>query len=123
MVGAYKDVLSDPATLPSSDPLEPTEPSTLLPIVQIQATRQSIDSMFAIRGQQQSKKKANARQKAKELQQQKTSRQTIGSGSFWRPRSLTPPLIQMELIRPGKHRVKVITNVVENRPSKKMRII
>lgn len=37
--------------------------------------------------------------------------------------SQTPPTEQMELIRPGsKRRVRVISNVVENTPSKQMKV-
>ena len=40
------------------------------------------------------------------------------------PQNLTPPLAQMELIRPGsKRRVKLTANAVENIPPKRMRAI
>lgn len=44
----------------------------------------------------------------------------VASRTSKRVKSLTPP-IQMELIRPGKCKVKVIANAVGNIPSKQMR--
>lgn len=39
-----------------------------------------------------------------------------------RQKSLTPPLVQMELIKPSKYKVKVMTMAIENTLSKKMRV-
>ncbi len=39
-------------------------------------------------------------------------------GNKRRNRSATPPVVQMKLIRPGKRKVKVTPNAIENTPKK-----
>lgn len=40
-----------------------------------------------------------------------------------RSKSVTFPAVQIELIRPGKQRVKIPINVVENTPSRRMQAV
>ena len=88
--------------------------------------------MRAILSQQQAREKAIASRKASGIRQRKASTTDAGpedsDGSVAsqrsrskRVRSLTPPPVQMELIRPGKRKVKVTANAVESTPSKRMK--
>lgn len=43
------------------------------------------------------------------------------SSNTKRPRSITPPPVQIELIRPGKQKVKIPMNVVKSTPPRRMR--
>lgn len=139
-IGAYKDILSDPVSIPSSDP---PNPEAFVPIHQTPATQQSINSMLAVRREQQAKKQALANRQANNINRRKAStvdeepevgsdnsvtskasraaRASRASRASQRQRSLTPPPVQMDLIRPGKRRVKVTANAVENTPSKRMK--
>lgn len=125
-ISSFRDNLSDPAPIPSSDP---PDLSSLTPINQTPATRQSITSMRAVLSQQQARKKAIASRKASGIRQRKAlitdtgedSEGSVASQRSKRARSLTPPPVQMELIRPGKRRVKVTANAVESTPSKRMK--
>lgn len=143
-IGAFKDILSDPVSIPSSPPLAA---SAFVPINQTPATRQAIDSMLAKKTQQKTKKQALANRQANNsnLRGQKTSTpanddleasdNSIASKASRASRALrasraskasreilTPPPVQMELIRPGKRKVKVTPNAVESTPLKRMRV-
>ena len=123
----YKDILSDPPAAPSSDP-----PGPAIPLHQTTATRESISNMLAVKNQRQSKKKELANWQAKSIRRRKPSNARadsvasdhsgISNASRKRLRSLTPPPVQMELIRPGKRRVKVTVNAVEHTSVARMRV-
>lgn len=88
-VGAFRAVLSDPHTEPSSDP--PVQPQILqtpeLERIQVGARA----ALYTAKA----KKKANGQSVTNRL------------NAIRAPRPTTPPPIQMELIRPGKRKVKV----------------
>lgn len=124
-IGAFKDIFSDPASVPSSPPLNAT---AFVSINQTPTTRQSIDSMLAKKSQQKAKKQAFANRKANTICGQKApttnekaedsdkSVTSKASRASQRRRNSTPPPVQMELIRPGKRKVKVTPNAIENTP-------
>lgn len=116
-IGIFQDHLSDPfetphsptaTVLPSSDSLTPIRPSA--------ATQQSVQSMQAIALQNQSKKRAAAKARGSNL------RNRLRKSSATTADPPSPP-VQMELIWPGKRRVKVPANAVESTPSKRMRVV
>lgn len=122
-IGAFRELLSDPASQPDRNLLES---SNFVPIIQTPATRQSLDSLHTTTIEKRLKKKSISSQRAKTLQKQRASIRSESnalSKSPQRLQSLTPPPAQMELIRPGKRRVKVTANAVENTPSKRMRVV
>lgn len=114
--GTFQDHLSDPSetphsptstALPSSDLLTPVRPTA--------ATQQSVQSMQAIALQTQSKKRAATKARGSNLRNRLEKSSATAS-----PPSLP---VQMELIRPGKRKVKVPANAVESTPSKRMRAV
>lgn len=126
-IGVYKDILSDPPAAPSSDP-----PGPAIPSHQTMATRESISNMLAMKNQRQSKKKELANRQTESIRRRKPSNARadsiasdhsgVSNASRKRQRSLTPPPMQMELIRPGKRRVKVTPNAVEHTSVARMRV-
>lgn len=103
-IGTFKDILSNP---PTGDPDEPTPPKALA------AARLKTVGTKKAKGQTLTSKRLSL----------KNSLATqVPTSPRPRPRrSPTPPLIAMELIRPGKRKVKVPANAVESTPSKRMR--
>lgn len=98
-----------------------------MPIVQSLAKKQSIESLLAATSQKRSKKKSISSQRAEAIQRQARKSQldahpALPNSPRRRPQSVTPPP-QMELIRPGKRRVKVTANAVESTPCKRMRVV
>ena len=126
-IGVYKDILSDPPAAPSSDP-----PGPIISLHQTTATKKFISNMLAVKNQRQSKKKELANRQAKSIRRQKSSNAQadsvasdhsgVSNTSRKRLRSLIPPPVQMELIKPGKRRVKVTANVVEHTSVARMRV-
>lgn len=104
-VGAFKDILLNPHTEASSEPVE------IPPVIHTPASMQAITSMQM--GSQISKANKQA------VGTKKTNNLLKRS----RLRSLTPPPVQMELIRPGKRKVRIPPNAVESTPPKRMRAI
>lgn len=129
LIGMHKDILSDPPAIPSSDPPNVAPPPELAPSP---ATINSIGSMLAVRKQQQSKKRAHASKQSNKLRRPMTQANRVDSvesdgsvastASRKRRKSPTPPPLQMELIRPGKRKVKVTAAAVESISSKRMRV-
>ena len=69
-IGAYKDILSDPVSVPSSDP---PYPEANVPVNQTPATKQSINLMLAGRKQQKAKKQVLVNRQAINIRRQKPS--------------------------------------------------
>lgn len=112
-IRAFKDVLSDLPTMPSSDLPDPT---TLVSIRQTAERENVIEGMLSTAQQKRLKWKAKSNEKSEQLRHQRA----FASASN-RAQSPTPPSIQMELIWPGKQTVKVTVNAVENTPSKRIK--
>ena len=102
-VGAFRGVLSDPA---SSDPPE------LPPSIQTPAFQNAKATGRAARQDLQIKEKASNDRLADRLNAARATRSA---------RTPSPPPIQMELIRPGKRKVRIRMNAVESTPPKRMR--
>ena len=136
-IGTFKDIFSDPVSLPSSDLVVPEAPAPLSA-----STIQTINRMLAVRQNQKAKQKSIVNWQATNIRRQKapaTKKQKVADGSdnsitsrasrvskasraSQRHRSPTPPSVQMELIRPGKRRVKVTADAVKSKASKRMRV-
>lgn len=108
--GAFQGVLSDPLTEASSDPPEAL-PEAL--IIQTPATKESQASARTAHQAGRKKKKDISLSMGQRLLNHKKALPP-------HIRATTPP-VQMELIRPGKRKVKVTANAVENIPPKRMR--
>lgn len=106
-------MLSNPPTMPSSDPPDPTIPVS---IRQTAERENVIKGMFSTAQQKRLQRKAKSNKKSEQF-----CRQRASASAFNRAQSPTPPPVQMELIRPGKRTVKVTANVVKNTSSKRMR--
>lgn len=125
----HKDILSDSQAIPSSDPSNVALPPELAPSP---ATINLIGSMLAVRKQQQSKKRAHASKQLSKLRRPmmqanrvdsvESDRSVALTASQKRRKSLTPPPMQMELIRLGKRKVKVTAAEVKSISSEKMRV-
>lgn len=102
-VGAFRGVLSDSA---SSDPPE------LPPTIQTPAFQNAKATGRAARQDLQAKKKASKDRLADRLNAARATRSA---------RTPSPPPIQMELIRPGKRKVRIPMNAVESTPPERMR--
>lgn len=114
-IGSFRAIFSDPRTKAVSSNL--SEPQTLS------------NSQATIRTTYQASKtilKANKKDFISLMGQyllncSKKNSDYLPANAIWVTRTLTPPPAQIELIWPGKQRVKVIANAVENTPSKQMR--
>lgn len=125
----HKDILSDPPAILSSDLPNVAPPPELAPSP---ATINSIGSMLAVCKQEQSKKRAHASKQSNKLRRPMTQANRVDSvesdgsvaskTSRKRRKSPTPPPLQMELIRPGKHKVKVTAAALESISSRRMRV-
>ena len=100
-IGTFKDIFSDPST---GDPDEPT----------------FLKALVAARLKTVGTKKAKGQKlTSKRLSLKNGLAIQVPTSPRLRPcKSPTPPLITMELIRPGKRKVKVPANAVESTPSK-----
>ena len=121
-VGVFRDVHSDPSSQPSSDP--PDAPNTPPPIIQQTLTREvaSTSGRKAILEKQAQKLVEVAKRKANLKMGTRTPLGPVDNNIPRRFRSLTPPPQQMELIRPGKQKVRIPMNAVESTPQKQMRV-
>lgn len=143
-IGSYQAILSDPTT-EDQEPTNLTNPRSnkldkasnlplATPIAQTPATIQAKSlGMQQIKARLQGKQITAStlaeRLNRRPLQQiDGNARRTsppIGTLTPRTPppgRSSTPPPVQMELIRPGKRKIKVTANAVESTPPKRMRI-
>ena len=118
-IGAFQDILSDPPQAPSA--LPHSDPP--IPVIPTAATQQSVHLMQVTGLQAQSKKRAAAKERASSFQSKLQKTSTLSASTFSRERDLTPPPIQMELIRPGKQKVRIPANAVESSLSKRMRVV
>lgn len=131
-IEAFKDILSNPASVSSSLLSNAT---VFVPINQSPITRQSIDSMFTRKSQQKAKKQALANKKVNTICEQKTlttnknkakgfDNSVTSKGSIAKESRLNSTFlpVQIELIRPGKRRVKIMPNIVENISLKQMKV-
>ena len=116
-LGTFKDIFSDPATAPlksdetstfSSNQLLDNDP-TLGPVPKTPGT---VDGLIAARLKSSEKKKAKGKTLSRRLSKEPGRKA---------PRVPTSSLVVMELIRPGKQRVRVPANLVESTPPKRMR--
>lgn len=107
--GTFKDVLSDPATAPPDN-------KTLFSQELLGAPSNSppTDTLTVTRLQNSEKKKAKGQMISERLNTGKRSGKAP-------PKSPTPPPVAMELIRPGKQRVRVPANAVKSTSPKRMR--
>lgn len=106
--------MSDPYTEPSSNPPEPTPAP-----VQTAATKQAIAVMKNACQTQKAKKQTSGVIQAAKLgirnplvRLDQNARQQ---------RSVIPPPVRMELIRPGKRKVRIPDHAVNSTPPKRMR--
>lgn len=104
-VGAFRAVLSDPA---SSDPPD------LPPTIQTPASQTAKPIGRAVHQESQAQKKASKGRLADRFNASKAPTRQAA-------RTPTPPPVQMELIRPGKRKVRIPMNAVESTPPKRMR--
>lgn len=114
-IGSFRAILSDPRTeTASSDPAE----AQTLPSSQTTA-RTAHQASKAI--SKAKKKDFVSSMGQRLLNRSKKNGDHLSANAIRATRTPTPPLAQMELIWPGKRRVKVRANAVENTPSKQMR--
>lgn len=120
-VGSFRALFSDPIT---PDPLDieeiddPNLPTSPIPIIQSAASKkikaQGLQQIQENRMRKKSTSTATAL--ANQLQRQANSNITNPI-----QKSVTPPPMPMELIRPGKRKVKVTAHAVDSTPPKQMR--
>lgn len=106
-----------PPALLSSDPINPINESN------ITARSEHLASLHANNSQTRSKKQELHQRRAQNALRKRKASTSNTEPSTHIPRSLTPPLMQMELIRPGKRKVRILANAVENTPPKRMRAV
>ena len=126
-VGALKEILSDPVTGPEPQDVAATNPASFYSdavfanaasisnksIQAPDAEESPTNILTTVRLSINKKKKAISQTLAGCLK----SKSLLSK----RARTPTPPPIAMELIRPGKRKVRVTANAIENTPSKRMR--
>ncbi len=120
-----EDTLSNPSALSNNDPPDIFSCSHV--INQTVTTIANINSIRAIRKQQKSQKQVNSGQPLGNLAQTNFILFAISAAnansSINRPRSITPPSLQMELIKQKKQKVKIPMKKVEKILPKRIRAI
>lgn len=113
-VGSFRALLSDPIRPDVDETDDPATPTSAIPIVQTAASKKAkARGLQQIQESRARKKSSTAATAALASRLQRQTNLT--------PRSITSPPVQMELIRPGKRKVKVTAHAVESTPPKRMR--